>query len=188
MSPWQYTIFIVYKIKCCVIDWHVFIGQTSVEDFENSGYLSSRYKDDNLEKVHQVIHMDQWHMINNVIRYLRQDVRRKQQDNWCTMVLLWQEQGVLCKNFYQSHKIRSWNKYKSIHWNPFNTTLISHIQRSNCYAMCCWWVTYFSTFIWHPVHAFHSFSVTLKVSRFSQPWSRMFGSQVTNTKTLPDHI
>jgi len=23
MSPWQYTIFIVYKIKCCVIDWHV---------------------------------------------------------------------------------------------------------------------------------------------------------------------
>ena len=26
MSPWQYTIFIVYKIKCCVIDWHfVFI-------------------------------------------------------------------------------------------------------------------------------------------------------------------
>ena len=26
MSPWQYTIFIVYKIKCCLIDWHfVFI-------------------------------------------------------------------------------------------------------------------------------------------------------------------
>ena len=23
MSPWQYTIFIVYKIKFCVIDWHV---------------------------------------------------------------------------------------------------------------------------------------------------------------------
>jgi len=23
MSPWQYTIFIVYKIKCCVIDWHI---------------------------------------------------------------------------------------------------------------------------------------------------------------------
>jgi len=23
MSPWQYTIFIAYKIKCCVIDWHV---------------------------------------------------------------------------------------------------------------------------------------------------------------------
>jgi len=23
MSPWQYTIFIVYKIKCCVVDWHV---------------------------------------------------------------------------------------------------------------------------------------------------------------------
>ena len=23
MSPWQYTIFTVYKIKCCVIDWHV---------------------------------------------------------------------------------------------------------------------------------------------------------------------
>jgi len=27
MSPWQYAIFNVYKIKCCVIDWHdVFIG------------------------------------------------------------------------------------------------------------------------------------------------------------------
>ena len=25
MSPWQYTIFIVYKINCCVIDWHVCI-------------------------------------------------------------------------------------------------------------------------------------------------------------------
>ena len=23
MSPWQYTNFIVYKMKCCVIDWHV---------------------------------------------------------------------------------------------------------------------------------------------------------------------
>jgi len=23
MSSWQYTIFILYKIKCCVIDWHV---------------------------------------------------------------------------------------------------------------------------------------------------------------------
>ena len=23
MSPWQYTVFIVYKIKCCVIGWHV---------------------------------------------------------------------------------------------------------------------------------------------------------------------
>jgi len=23
MSPWQYTIFIVYKTKCCVIDWHI---------------------------------------------------------------------------------------------------------------------------------------------------------------------
>jgi len=23
MSPWQYTIFIVYKIRCCVIDWQV---------------------------------------------------------------------------------------------------------------------------------------------------------------------
>jgi len=23
MSPWQYAIFIVYKIKCCVMDWHV---------------------------------------------------------------------------------------------------------------------------------------------------------------------
>jgi len=23
MSPWQYTIFIVYQIKCRVIDWHV---------------------------------------------------------------------------------------------------------------------------------------------------------------------
>ena len=23
MSPWQYTIFIEYKVKCCVIDWHV---------------------------------------------------------------------------------------------------------------------------------------------------------------------
>jgi len=23
MSPWQYTIFIVYKIKCCVTDWQV---------------------------------------------------------------------------------------------------------------------------------------------------------------------
>jgi len=23
MSPWQCTMFIVYRIKCCVIDWHV---------------------------------------------------------------------------------------------------------------------------------------------------------------------
>lgn len=37
----------------------------------------------NLEKVHQAIHMDQWHTMNNVIRHLRQDVGRKH-----TLVLL----------------------------------------------------------------------------------------------------
>ena len=31
MSPWQYIIFIAYKIKCCVIDWHaVFIHYNSL--------------------------------------------------------------------------------------------------------------------------------------------------------------
>ena len=28
ISPWQYTIFNVYKIKCCVIDWHVVFIRT----------------------------------------------------------------------------------------------------------------------------------------------------------------
>jgi len=71
-------------------EWYLHFksGQTSVEDFENSRYLSSRHSDDNLEKMHQVIHTDQWHMINNIIWHLRQDVGRKHQNNWCTLVLL----------------------------------------------------------------------------------------------------
>lgn len=67
---------------------HFKSGQTSVEDFENSRYLSSRHTDDNLEKMHPVIHVHQWHMINNILTHFRQDVGRKHQDNWCTLVLL----------------------------------------------------------------------------------------------------
>ena len=40
----------------------------------------------------------------------------------------------------------------------------------------------------HPVCMFLSCSVSLTVPRLSTPWSRMLGSQVTNTQILPDPI
>jgi len=46
MSPWQYTIFIVYKIQCCVIDWHVvfiFISVISQLDAQNVCFTVSLF-------------------------------------------------------------------------------------------------------------------------------------------------
>jgi len=32
MSPWKYTIFIVYKMKCCVIDWTLYFCVITIRD------------------------------------------------------------------------------------------------------------------------------------------------------------
>jgi hypothetical protein len=106
------------------IEWYLHFksGQTSVEYFENSGYPLSRYTDDNLEKVHYVIHMDQWHMINNVIRHIRQDVGRKHQDNWCTSAS-WQA----CPHNFVCYTIFNWTQMAQVPF-PLNPAGSLHIN------------------------------------------------------------
>jgi hypothetical protein len=74
-------------------------------------------------------------------------------------------------------------KCHKIWFSETNINQYSEAQLTLCHTLLTGHIfQHFHT--WHPIHALLRYSVTFMVSRLSQPWRRMLGSQVTNTQNL----
>jgi len=70
----------------------------------------------------------------------------------------------------------------------FNTLLLGHTERHDCYPMCCWWGMHLYDFFLDILHMRLSASLSLFASRLLTAWYRMLGSQVTNKQTSHDPL